>query len=743
MIISKKSSIGFLFFSAVTLSAIDPLGVAVSEKASAVEKKAAAELIRYLDTITGEKFRTVSVGDARFLVGSEFIRDPSLGNDGLAVKTRDGQILIGGGTPAGRGNYHAVYEYLEQCGVRFWTGDEEDIPKIAAGKLPEVNTRQTPSFPLIRYVISSFAPPAYPKWKLNGCCSGYWTKGLGSQSLRNPEEGIVYDFQPYNWHTLLFMLPQEKYGKAHPEWYSLYNGKREWNIPRAQLCFTNEAMTKEFIANCREYLKQHGGPNTILGISKEDRQLVNCECANCSKVDAAAGKGHAGAYLLFLNRIAKELEKDYPDMRIQGECFGTLGDPPTSSIVMHRNIILDISFGGTDLAGNLRDFPENRDYLERLKKWTKVTPGGLTVCDYGSTFDNYLYPFPNFDGLAERLRDWRDNHVIGMTTINAHSTGGGELHDIRNYLTAKLYWNCDLDPWKVVKDFCDGFYKAAGKHVYDYVKWYHRNLREEKKFTFIMGHNPGYAYDRKYVDTAIAYFQKAYAAAGNDPVLKKRLDYAYLSIRFLDLQVRQSAGEISKKFDDDVQTFEKECARFKITWLSEQLPLTEYLAGLKLKVPTPDFCKRLKRSDWFVHTPNCYPYWGWCEVVDDPTSPTKKPVKLNTNHVSWAIYKRCDVLPGAVLSAGHYDAYAYLKPELARPGVPAQTPICKFGWIEGNNLKQNRVTLEKLPAGKYGYVKIAENFPVTLDGQVWIAPLNNPEDIKAIYVDHLVFVRRD
>ena len=741
---TKKCIVGLLALCcAAPLFALDQQGVAVSDNATPAEKRAADVLIKYLNRITGKEFRLAAVKDARFLVGSEFVADPALGNDGLAIISKDGQVRLGGGTSNGRGNCHAVYEYLEQCGVRFWTKTEEDIPELASEKLPMVNTRQVPSFPLIRYIIANFVQPAYEKWKLNGCVSGHWTKGYGSKSLRKPEAGIVPDYQPYNWHTLLFFLPQKKYGKKHPEWYALYQGKRDWNVKRGQLCFSNREMTKEFIANCREYLKKYGGLNTILGVTREDRDFVNCECENCKKDDASIGQTPGGAYFLFLNRVAEGLEKDFPDMRIHGSFGTSIKQPPTAPVKLHRNIFVSTGKGG-DLASGITDSEEGRAYYAVLKKWSEISPGGTDVCDYGSTFDNYLFPLPNFDGLAGRLRDWRDAHVVGMTTINAHSGGGGgELHELRSYLTAKLYWNCDLDPWQIAKEFCDGYYKAAGKHIFGYVKWYHDHLRKEKKYTYRMGRNPAFAYDRKYVDKAMEFFRKAYAAAGDDPTVKTRLDHAFISIRFLDLEVRHAAGEVSKKFDDDVLTFEKECARFKITMLSESRRLKDYLGGLKLKVPTPPFCKDLKRSDWFVHLPSCYPYWGWCKITDDPTSPSKRPVELNMHHDAWAVYKKCSVLPGSVLQDGHYDAYVYLRPELARPDVPATAPVCKFGWLDGNQRQYGQVTLQQLPAGKYGYVKIASNFIASLDGYVWLAPLKNEKNIKNVYVDHMIFVRKD
>ena len=138
----KKIIVFILSLITGLLYAIDPLGVGVDAKATPVEKAAAKELISYLSKITGQKFKFVPLGQARFIVGHKFVRDKALGNDGIKISTRKGVTFIGGGTPEGRGNLYAVYEYLEKCGVRFWAPGEETVPQMAQDKLPAGKLRQ-------------------------------------------------------------------------------------------------------------------------------------------------------------------------------------------------------------------------------------------------------------------------------------------------------------------------------------------------------------------------------------------------------------------------------------------------------------------------------------------------------------------------------------------------------------------------------------------------------------------------
>ena len=743
-----------LLFAAVF--AVDPCGVGYDDKASPVEKKAANELISYLSKITGQKFKKVSLGEARFLVGHKFVRDKELGNEGIRIFHRKGVTFLGGGTADGRGNLYAVYEYLEKCGVRFWAPNEEYIPKLAVDKLPAVNLRHIPTFPVGRYIVSAGLLYGDPKQRSNGTCSGWWTNGKSNPY--HPEGGILSDFQPYNGHTLMYFIPGEKYGKTHPEWFGLIGGKRVTTrrpVP-GQLCMSNLEMQKEFVKNVKEYLKKHGKPGTIITIGREDNLHV-CECAECTRQDKEEvislpdikglrnthKYGHTGAYIRFVNNVAKELEKDYPDLKVIASAYGITG-MPVKNIHLNKNVIVSMAYTCNLADPEFKD-PNSKLYFTFMDMWKKLAPGGLMVCDYGSTFDNYLFPLPNFDAMANRIRRFKANNVVCIYSINAHNTpGGGEFGLLRNYINMRLYWDCNLDPWALAKEFCLGYYGKGGIHLYNYIKWYHNYLLNEKNATYYMGGNPERLYDKFYVDKAKDYFKKAYAESGNDPVFRKRLDHAYVSIDCIDMIQRKKAGDNSPERIEAVKKFEASCNRFKFTRISEKESMKDFLANLKLQVPTPEFCKNVQSDKWFAHLPSCYPYWNWCDVVDDndPESYSKRPVKMNTNHVAWAVYKKCEQLPGAVIHTGTYDAYAYVK-VIHQPGANPEAEAFKFGWYDAPNRQDGRVKMKDMPDGKYTYIKIASDFTATLSGQVWVAPLNNPKIVKNFYVDHFIFVRKD
>lgn len=723
-----------VFTGFAALCAVDSRGVGVSAKASETEKYAASELVRYLTKMTGSEFKLVAPEKAKYQVGSEFVEARGLGNEGFAVETGNGVTKIGGGTPEGRGTLYGVYEFLERCGCRFWTVSEEYVPRLDSGNIPEVNLRQIPGFPEYRFVISNGAMSINGKWKTNCTCSGWGTSGKGAGT--DPKWGIVHDLLPFNSHSLMFFIPPEKYFAGNPEFFALHGNQRVADKGTSQLCLTNEKMTDEFIRNCRNYLKQSYKPGMILDVSQEDNTGY-CQCPDCRKVNTEEG-AESGTLVRFVNKVAAALEKDYPELRLK-----TLAYQHTrfaSKVTkLHRNVILDLCNIECDFAQAFSGGKENESFAKELDAWKKMA-SGLSLTDYGTTFDNYLLPLPNFDALAQRLRGAKDNNVVAYYTINAHNSPGGEFNELRNYLTAKLLWDCELDPWAVTREFCEGYYGKGGRHIYDYIRWYHNELLNRKKGTFYYTRNPVSLYDAEYLAAAKEFFRKAYEESGSVPECKTRLDRSYLSVRAMELEyanIRNDHSEEQRKLTDE---FEKECARFHVTHISEGMSVKQYIESLRLNIVPPDFCKNLPAEDWIARKPSAYCMNDWAKSVADPLSASGNPVRLNTNHIAWAVYQKMAQLPG-MNSEVLYDVYASVRME-AMSQANDRSFGFEYGWYDGpGKLKKGVCRLRDIPAGKYSYIRIAEKIPPTLSGYVWIAPLNNPDKVRYVFVDHMIFVK--
>ena len=121
-----------------------------------------------------------------------------------------------------RACFMGVYSLLESFGFRKYSADDAVmLPTTASFTLPENEVK----IPGIKYRTTSYydaRDEAYAAWhKLSSRDS--W--------------GLFV-------HTFEVLVPPEKYGKTHPEYFSLIDGERN---PVTQLCLSNEAMFQTLV----------------------------------------------------------------------------------------------------------------------------------------------------------------------------------------------------------------------------------------------------------------------------------------------------------------------------------------------------------------------------------------------------------------------------------------------------------------------------------------------------------------
>ena len=266
--------------------------VVVPADSPPVQKRAAAELEKYIEKILGKDKTYPRLLLGNTLAAQAGIELKDLGDEGFVICRKNDAVYISSGTAGGRGILYGVYEFLERQGCRFWTEDEEDIPHRDSLWLPgDKEIKQLPAFPLFRWIISG---TCHQKWimtgklKLNGGSFGFVPK---------PEDGLAFYLAPHNSHTHFKFMPAKVYGKTHPDYFALQkNGKRLAHDSKGQLCLTNPEMIREYIANVRKYLKEKYREGMILVIVQSDN-YAHCQprlyCASFNPCSAALRNQYA------------------------------------------------------------------------------------------------------------------------------------------------------------------------------------------------------------------------------------------------------------------------------------------------------------------------------------------------------------------------------------------------------------------------------------------------------------------
>lgn len=473
-------AVGFMFAGAGmrTASADEGMVLAENSQAKAVivvgaesgvtERFSAEELGAILKQVTGAEFaiRTdrpkegacVFVGKQAATMLDADLKTDDLGDEGILVATKDGQLILTGHAP--RGTMYAVYSFLEDVvGCRWWSSKASTIPQKATLKVGPLQTRYVPPLEYREvFWFDAFDGDFSARNKCNG------------QTHRLDEKRGGHH-QYYNFvHTFFPLIPPEKYFAEHPDWFSEINGKRKYE--QAQLCLTNPAMRAELIQNLKAGLKSTPAA-TIASVSQND-WFGNCQCAACRAIDQEEGSP-SGALLRFVNAVADEICKELPKVSIDTLAYQYTRKPPkvtrpgANTIVRLCSIECSFSVPLTH--------ERNASFRDDIQGWSKMC-NRLYIWDYTTNFNHYMRPHPNLRVIGPNVRFFVHHGVKGIFEQGAYTSYGADMAELRAWMLAKLLWNPNQDDRKLMREFLDGYYGPAAGEIEAYLNGIHDSVEK-------------------------------------------------------------------------------------------------------------------------------------------------------------------------------------------------------------------------------------------------------------------------
>ena len=501
--------------------------IAVASDAIPAEIKAAHELAEYLNQITGAKFAVlpetnVPATTPQILVGAGTRvksllpgRDwAGLGMDGIVQKTVGSNLILAGGRP--RGTLYAVYQFLEeQAGVRWWTPTETTIPHTATLLMPALDVTYVPPFKYREHYTTSVNRDPLFATRL---------RENGHSQTQGEELGGHYSILGFV-HTFDQLLPPDKYFKDHPEWYSdINNGGKpstvQSNPPppqRSQLCLTNEAARRELTRVALEWIRKNPDAGMI-SISQNDTKN-RCTADADLALEAQEGSP-SGPLLHFVNAVAEDIEKEFPNFLVETLAYRYTRKPPRHERP-RRNVLVRLCSFEADFSRPL-DSETNRDFAADLTGWKALTPR-LFVWDYVTNFINLIWPHPNLRVLGPNLRYFAANNVIGVFEQgDAYSNGVGDFVQLRAWLVSHLMWNPHADEKRLTGEFLQGYYGAAAPHLQAYLDLMHDSFQRSGLRLGLYQSNHSYL-TLEVMNHATRHFRDAEQAVAGDPLLARRV----------------------------------------------------------------------------------------------------------------------------------------------------------------------------------------------------------------------------
>jgi hypothetical protein len=539
----------------------------ISKSALKPEKYAAAELQKYILEISGAAIAIVHEAkpeDKLIYVGFQgapesLLKDLKIaefGKEEYIIRSHGKDMLIAGGGP--RGTLYGVMGYLsDHLGCRWYTREVVKIPKQTSIDLPEKDDRQKP---VMEARQISYREAYNVEWSAhNRINSNLMPDSLGSGN-------IAYPFV----HTFYALVPPQKYGKTHPEYFSEVDGKRlikETNTG-GQLCLTNPEVVKIATETVFEWIKTHPEAS-VYTVDQNDGEGF-CTCKNCKELDDREGS-HSGTLINFVNQIADSVAKVHPEVTLQTLAYAYTEIPP-KTLKPADNVTIRLCHYDYCSAHKLGDCDDHKRYIERLDQWSKIAKR-ITIWDYYTNFERYLLPFPNFETMKHDPKFYADRHAIGLFPEgnNVDSDGGGEFSELRAWVFSQLLWNPERDGRKLIDEFVENVFGEASPYISQYIKLLHDQVRPDSVYFSIWEDPEDVNYlSSKTIRTADSLFTLAKNAAKSDTALYNRVELAYLPVLYTQLYFYSIGGSAYLRRDQvpaALATFEKIIKRKRITSL--------------------------------------------------------------------------------------------------------------------------------------------------------------------------------
>ena len=502
----------------VTVGTLATWPVVIPADAAPAERHAAEELRDLVARATGARMEIVTAGQPRasgvFLGKASGLKTDDLGEEAFRLRIGDQRVEIAGGSP--RGTLYGVYTFLEdELGVRFLTADHTHVPHAAPGQVLKAGERVfRPRFAWrdSYYGANRAHPELAARLRNNAVPDRPELGGRSSWSLIS--------------HSVNMYVGVAKYGKDHPEYFSLVNGKRrgfmhddQFEQGGTQPCFTNPDVKRLIIDGILARLARRGQTGGNVAISQNDNTMY-CRCDQCRAIDDRE-ESHMGALLTLVNEAADTVAKDRPGVFVGTLAYQFSRTPPRS-LKPRPNVAIQLCSIEACQIHPLNDpaCPKNVAFCKDLEGWCKICEH-VYVWNYNTNFTSYNSPCPNLEVIGPNVRFLAAHGVNGVFMQAAGNAQNTELCELRNYLISRLLWDPTLDDRKVIDEFVTLHYGKAADKVKAYLSLIGDTARRSGIHQNCFGPATSYGINAAVARQGLKLLEEGMALAENDDVRQR------------------------------------------------------------------------------------------------------------------------------------------------------------------------------------------------------------------------------
>ena len=478
--------------------------IVIGKDADQVERFAARELQRYLESITGARLEIADLEDkalsadwraeaiiaiGRNQLSERFIEEAGLAkeSDSILIRSFHQALLLAGSNP--RSTLFAVYDLLERLGCSWIRPgpDGERVPRLRELNLPVQNVIHTAGLARRNVFVTDELPsPQDIDWMAKRKLNHFelyltyrfdiWETLKDGLIQEITERGMSIEVTD---HSHSFWVPPVRFAEDHPEYFALVDGKRltdRRNRPYGEdpphLCVSNPEVARIAADGMIAYLQANPEVET-LGLWANDN-VDYCQCAACVAMDGPRHM-YARREILFNNRVSELVAKEFPNRRIATlvtSAWKTNREEEVPADIRPAdNLFLWFAPITACYRHSLADATcsANKPVREYLEEWLRIFPphrvGILEFydADWGARFAH-----PGYEPMTQRLsEDIKYYARAGIAGVYAWPGMGHSIlgfrgqHELTMNAFAQLAWDADRDIWEIASRYCKAKYGAA------------------------------------------------------------------------------------------------------------------------------------------------------------------------------------------------------------------------------------------------------------------------------------------
>jgi hypothetical protein len=487
----------------------------------------------------------------------------------------------------------------------------------------------------------------------------------------------------------------------------------------------------------------------FISISQND-WYGRCECENCRRVEEQE-KSPAGPLLRFVNAVAEDIEKEFPDVLVETLAYQYTRQPP--ALTRPRdNVVIRLCSIECSFVQPLADGPQNEPFRSDIQGWSKIA-NRLYVWDYVTNFSSYILPHPNMRVLGPNIRFFVDHHVIGLFEQGDAGSSVGHFVRLRAWLISQLMWNPDLDERALIREFMQGYYGPAAPHLLEYLEIVHDAAERSGVYLRCFMQDTSAWLTLEDLNAATRCFEQAAAAVADDPVLARRvrrerlpLDHVWLN-RYHPLQRTARLRQLPFAGPEDpaaaCEEFIRLANEFDVRQHREHGTFREYEADLRSRFrpagPPPDICRDLAPDAWFdvpAHQLGRSRPGDWTFSVDDPQAHDGHAVRMPGDHFEWAVQYR---FSEDIQHGNPWRCYVVARCEASVDDGLAMT-MGIYDSREKTGVAHRRVDVAQAAGEQYQVFDLGAH---DLHGEMylWVAPPKRPGQVTNVFIDRVFLVR--